>query len=1006
VKTKVSGLQKKAGRFHRFLGIRASLTYITIGLLSISLILVLYSVHTLNNMRAAMIMLASQDLSGLVIAQQISNDYIFLNDELQGISFISEDKERQQEMAKINHIVKRLRGELQLINGMGKAAHNDAQQAAARDLEREMAREMEQLDKFIKRYDQTLGRLITIANALETRREHIDQVYAVFVAACEDVNRQMRAFVSRSLAVNIPDAASQKRLDQELDAFLEREMSWLGTAQDLRNDGRELITISEAVSTETDPAALDMFTRQAAALSLRLSLYKRLPTTEATQNLAVRINELNSQFAGNHAPTLFSIRKTEITLEKQLQTQYDEIIELSRHLQQDAVKMEVMQGNMAQWTVQKANSDVHRAKLFLIVFSLTAMLLSFFTLYYVVGARIIKRIEGLTEYMQRSALAAERGQYGPLDKKIRKVIGSGNDEIAAMGRAFIVFVDAILTEKGFSEAAISSLPGIFYMYDRQGRLVYWNGNAETILGYEPAEIAAANIMAFVAEEDQARVQSAVEKVFTTGYGDVEAELITKNGVPIPYYLNGVRMTRNDTVYVIGTGLDMTQLKKSAEELRESEGRFKNLYQGSPIPTFTWQKRGDDFTLIDFNNAAIQISNRQVCDHLGDSALALYKERPQILSDMKLCFQERSVLRRELTSQNFAPGKHLFVYYAFIPPDLVIVLGEDQTDRKQAEENFRRSLDESPLGVRIVSADGETIYTNRALLDIYAYEGIEELQATSAKERYTPESYAEFRTRREKRQKGDALPAEYEISIVRKDGEVRRLLAFRKEIIWNGTVQFQVLYNDITERKRAEDNLQRTLQNLRESFGTTVQVLVAAVETRDPYTSGHQIRSADLARAIAAEMGLPQERIDGIRMAGSIHDIGKISVPAEILSKPTKLTELEFSLIKEHADKGYELLRDVASPWPLAEIVYQHHERMDGSGYPRHLKGEKILMEARILSVADVVESMASHRPYRPAIGLDAALAEIENNKGTLYDADVVDACLILFREKGFQLEKT
>jgi HD-GYP domain-containing protein (c-di-GMP phosphodiesterase class II) len=180
-------------------------------------------------------------------------------------------------------------------------------------------------------------------------------------------------------------------------------------------------------------------------------------------------------------------------------------------------------------------------------------------------------------------------------------------------------------------------------------------------------------------------------------------------------------------------------------------------------------------------------------------------------------------------------------------------------------------------------------------------------------------------------------------------------------------------------------------------------MVSAVETRDPYTAGHQTRSADLARAIAIEMGLPQDRIDGIRMAGVIHDIGKLSIPAEILSKPTKLTEIEFSLIKEHSRKGYEILKDVESPWPLADIVYQHHERMNGSGYPRNLKGEEIIMEARILAVADVVESMASHRPYRPALGLNAALDEISRNNGSLFDPEVVEACLRLFNEKGYKL---
>ncbi len=212
----------------------------------------------------------------------------------------------------------------------------------------------------------------------------------------------------------------------------------------------------------------------------------------------------------------------------------------------------------------------------------------------------------------------------------------------------------------------------------------------------------------------------------------------------------------------------------------------------------------------------------------------------------------------------------------------------------------------------------------------------------------------------------------------------------------------VFVKDITERIKAEEKLQYTLESLRKAFNTIIRVMISAVEIRDPYTAGHQTRSSNLARSIATEMELSQDKIEGLRMAGSIHDIGKLSIPAEILSKPTKLSELEFSMIKEHAQNGYEILKKVESPWPLAEIVYQHHERMDGSGYPRNLKGDDILMEARILAVADVVESMASHRPYRPAQGFELALGEIEKNKGILYDPEVVDACLRLFREKGFR----
>lgn len=209
--------------------------------------------------------------------------------------------------------------------------------------------------------------------------------------------------------------------------------------------------------------------------------------------------------------------------------------------------------------------------------------------------------------------------------------------------------------------------------------------------------------------------------------------------------------------------------------------------------------------------------------------------------------------------------------------------------------------------------------------------------------------------------------------------------------------------DITERKLTEIKLQQTLASLKRAIGTTIQVLVSVSEARDPYTAGHQSRSADIATAIAAEMGFPEDKIEGVKMASIIHDIGKLTVPSEILTKPTKLTNLEFSLIKEHSQSGYEMLKDVESPWPLAQIVHQHHERINGTGYPKKLKGDEILMEARILAVADVIEAMASNRPYRPSLGIATALEEIEKNKGILYDGIVAEACLRLFREKGYQL---
>ena len=204
--------------------------------------------------------------------------------------------------------------------------------------------------------------------------------------------------------------------------------------------------------------------------------------------------------------------------------------------------------------------------------------------------------------------------------------------------------------------------------------------------------------------------------------------------------------------------------------------------------------------------------------------------------------------------------------------------------------------------------------------------------------------------------------------------------------------------------RQEKELEKSLEELEKTTEGIIYTVAKIVKTKDPYTAGHQKRVANLASAIAEEMGLPKEQIRGIYMTGTIHDIGKIYVPTEILTKPGRLAKIEFEMIKTHPEHGYNMLKDVEFPWPVALTILQHHERMDGSGYPQGLKGEDILLEARILGVADVVEAMSSHRPYRPALGIERALEEISHNKGKLYDPQMVDACLRLFREKKFKFE--
>ncbi len=224
---------------------------------------------------------------------------------------------------------------------------------------------------------------------------------------------------------------------------------------------------------------------------------------------------------------------------------------------------------------------------------------------------------------------------------------------------------------------------------------------------------------------------------------------------------------------------------------------------------------------------------------------------------------------------------------------------------------------------------------------------------------------------------------------------------RRELEINDRAYRYELENRVMERTA---KLQETMVRLEKTLDGVIDTIAFTLEKRDPYTSGHQRRVARLACSIGKGMNLPEDLISGLRMAALIHDIGKIYVPSDILSKPGKLSETEFGLIKCHPQVGYEILKKIEFPWPIAEITFQHHERIDGSGYPRGLSGSEILLEAKILGVADVVEAMVSHRPYRPAFGLDKVIEEVLKNRGILYEAEVADACLEILKKDGVKLD--
>jgi PAS domain S-box-containing protein len=339
---------------------------------------------------------------------------------------------------------------------------------------------------------------------------------------------------------------------------------------------------------------------------------------------------------------------------------------------------------------------------------------------------------------------------------------------------------------------------------------------------------------------------------------------------------------------------------------------------------------------------------------------------------------------------------------------------DITERKRGEETLRRSeasLAEAQHIAHLGSWDWDIVNNESYWSDeVYRIFGLKPQEIEAANKAFINFVHPDDREFVEKSASAalyENKPYGIDHRIVRPDAEVR-IVREQAEVTFDESgkpIRMVGTMQDITERKLMEEELQHSLDMLRRAVNGTVQVIATTVEIRDPYTAGHQQRVADLARTIATKMGLPSEQINGIRMAGVIHDLGKISIPAEILSKPSKLIEIEFNLIKTHPQVGYDILKEVEFSWPIAQIVLQHHERMDGSGYPSGLSGEDILLEARIIAVADVVEAIASHRPYRPAFGIDKALEEISENSGILYDPVVVNACLELFLEKGFSFKE-
>jgi PAS domain S-box-containing protein len=735
-----------------------------------------------------------------------------------------------------------------------------------------------------------------------------------------------------------------------------------------------------------------------------------------------------------------------------------------------------------------------------------------------------------------------------------------------------------------------------------------------------------------------------------------------DGTVVPVESRASIITLGANKYIQGISRDITERKQGEEELK-----FRaQLLNAANDLILALDSKGKVIYFNDTAHRSLGYSREEMAKKtLHDIATSEYfrimssqvnkllEEKGEAVFEATIMRKDKSIMPVEVHSRMVTLDNQEFILNVI--RDITRRKQQDEVTRA-SEENFRRSIEESPMGIRIIDAEGKALFTNRAFVEMWGYDTAEEFEATPPQERYAPADYLLYQKRVARRARGEYVPTDYEARIKRKNGELRYLAVSRKDILWNGHPRFQVIYQDITERKLAEealkeseekyhnlverandgicilqdtnveycnqrlaqmwggsvaeitgkpfidfihpDSLDTVVNNYRQRMAgkaispiyqvmlkrrdggtiyselnagvivykgkpadlviirditerkqaeeklreneqrlkeaqalgkignwefdlTTQQItwsdemyeifeldktqkppspdeqasfyspeenskwreattlaiesgqefhtdltanlpngktvflhtsirpvknnegrvvklfaivqditerkngevaleqsyeklqqtldgiitaMAATIEIRDPYTAGHQNQTAQLARAIAQEMGLPQDQINGIHTAGLIHDIGKIGIPSDILSKPGKLSALEFSLIKAHSQIGSDILKNIDFPYPVAQWILQHHERLNGSGYPAGLSGDKISPEAKVLAVADVVEAMASHRPYRRALGIPVALDEIAQNKNILYDAAAVDACIRLFKEKGFKFK--
>jgi PAS domain S-box-containing protein/putative nucleotidyltransferase with HDIG domain len=605
----------------------------------------------------------------------------------------------------------------------------------------------------------------------------------------------------------------------------------------------------------------------------------------------------------------------------------------------------------------------------------------------------------------------------PGDLTVRSGL-SGKGELARLGASFDAMTEQLAGERQALRLSEEHYRSLFdsgndpvYICDLDGNILEANDAACRVMGRSRDEFLAMTVVQLDAPDQSTAVPVRIAAIAKNGTAVFETEHVTKGGTLIPMEVSSRLMDYGDRSAILSVCRDISARRQAERErtrlLDVLDRSLNEIYMFEPETLrFTYVNAGArknlGYTLDELEEMSpLDIKPSFTEESFRDMVRPLVERRQEVL-----VFE---TLHRRADGSTYPVEVHLQLVEDRGSGIFLAVIN-DITERKrieaaasQTQEYLRATVEQAAAGIARVSLDGRWLDANDCLCEMLGY-SVEELRELTFSDITFPDDSGEDVEAIGKLVRGEIDDYHVEKRYIAKDGrivwvDVAATLA--RDI--DGEPAYTVaVTEDITKRKQSEAALLVSSERLEGILKSIVATMGKVVETRDPYTQGHQVGVARLGRLIAEEMGLADGDVDAIEMAALVHDIGKLSVPAEILTRPGMLSAIEFALIKQHSQAGYEILKDIDFDWPVADIVLQHHERMDGSGYPRGLKGEDISMPARILAVTDVIEAMASHRPYRPALGLEAAIEEIENSPDK-FDPQVIATCVRLYEAGRLRL---